>query len=163
MGSRRRLGDQQVRELVEALRDLRWSWTSKDIDWLIDEFGWTVEYRDEAIVELDIGVGTKSGELVLDDHGGVETISVDLCSRIDRRSAAERWWLQDLFAEAVGLVGQVLGEPTRRRPGAIPEVRWRRSRETLGVVHYSVVVGLFLTPNHWLDFAERYGESDDDD
>jgi hypothetical protein len=150
MDERRMLPAAQIAALVTGLRDLRWSWTEAEIDRVAERFGWTVGIRSPRVIGLDVGFGLQTGTADLDESGHVERLHVAVGTPV-AESAEGAAWLQDVFAAGVAAATEALGEPTTRRPGRFPEVRWRGPAATLGLTRMSVQVDAFLATNAYLD------------
>ncbi|QKG23460.1 DUF6301 family protein [Actinomadura verrucosospora] len=153
----RMLDDQAIRELAVRLRDLEWSWSQTEVPAIAQELGWTVDGDFDGIIELDTGLGPASGVVEVNDEGAVDIIVVSATSYIDPDEPAERAWLRDGFAHATSLVTEALGEPTLKRPGSSPQVRWRGENSTLGVNTTSVSLKIFVARNDYLDDEDYWG------
>lgn len=145
------VGDQRIRDLALALQELRWSWTEDEIPVLARDFGWTVTGDFDGVIEMDGGLGPASVVVDVDDNGTVDMVTISLTSFIDRHADQERAWLQDQFAHAADVMKRALGDPTERRPGNLPEVRWRGPDSTVGLTRTTVRVNMYFTLNQKLD------------
>ncbi|GAA4059373.1 DUF6301 family protein [Actinomadura miaoliensis] len=151
MAEHRRLSDREVVELVTRFRDLAWSWNAADVDQLVHDFGWTVEARRRRGVRLDTGLGMASGDINITSDGQVERVSVAASEYVSNETIEGRSWLQDVFADVTAIATKTLGEPTDRRPGEYPEVRWRGQQTTIVVMRSSTLVKIFVATNEYLD------------
>ena len=84
----------------------------------------------------------------------------DACEPVSPGADDAQTFLQDTFAGVVAAATRARGEPTQRRPGNNPEVRWRGEEATVGVKRVSVQVDIFLATNEFIDdydWAESRG------
>lgn len=67
-------------------------------------------------------------------------------------------FLQDTFTRLVRAITTHVGEPTGRRLGGQPEVRWRRAHTTILLENVCVAINLTWATNRWQDYWDALGE-----
>ncbi|GLZ03004.1 hypothetical protein Acsp03_04710 [Actinomadura sp. NBRC 104412] len=154
MSDFRRLSDQELADMALRLRALEWPRDPDDVPAIAAAFDWTVESLREMGARLGTRFGIATGNFEFEEGRAVH-VRAAVCSDIDRESAEERAWLQDVFAESVEAVSAALGPPTHRLPGETPEVRWRGENSTVSVLKYSVIVDIALSTNEYIDEYDR--------
>ncbi|EXG82347.1 DUF6301 family protein [Cryptosporangium arvum] len=115
-----------VRHLFRALADTSWSWTETALADVVSRLGWTLSRRTERIVSADTGLALEDpfARFQVDGVGGIDVARLMLTPlRVD--DPIVRAAVDDVFAAVTATATVVLGTPTRRLPGAFPEVRWR--------------------------------------
>ncbi|MGI5223178.1 DUF6301 family protein [Nocardia sp. CA-290969] len=154
------LSDVALVELVERLRSLKWSWLIEDFPSLADEFGWRVEMSDTSWVMFESGFGMGSGK-VLGRDGRANTIRVRITDFVDEGNRG-RGQTRDAFARFTTVLSATLGDPSTRRPGEIPEVRWAGPDTTLLLRDLEVSVVLELVTNSSLALQDLAAELPDE-
>ncbi|WP_406265605.1 DUF6301 family protein [Nocardia sp. NBC_00881] len=140
--------DAEIVDLASRLQSVDWSWRIADVPELAAAFGWQVLTAHPNSVTLDNGFGMDSGEVIGRD-GRAESIELALTSvasnDVDGRAQA-----RDALARMAAVLTGALGEPTSRKPGRSPEIRWVGAEATLRLVGLSRSVQLCLTANSYL-------------
>ncbi|GAB3160512.1 hypothetical protein GCM10027290_66640 [Micromonospora sonneratiae] len=146
MNSAHVLTPAQLVEVTSKLAGLRWSWSTAEVDRVVAELGWPVAAGPTASgVVLRVGFAPVTDFAELAFAGEAATIfSVMVTSGAVGESPDATAFRRDAFVAAVQAVGTVLGEPTDRRPGDRPEVRWLAPSGIIRVRDGGVFVELAL-------------------
>ncbi|MBF6332781.1 DUF6301 family protein [Nocardia transvalensis] len=139
------LTDAEIVDLATRLRTIDWSWRMEDVTKLADQFGWRVLRARPDWVMLDNGFGMASGRV-----GGRRGHAEDIDLRVTGFATDDsdgRAQVRDAFTRMVAALTSSLGEPTLRKPGKAPEVRWAGTTTTLRLVQLSASVKLHLVTN----------------
>ncbi|MFI1463110.1 DUF6301 family protein [Nocardia carnea] len=94
--------------------------------------------------------------------GVVDEIEVMLTDFADQDNVG-RDGVRDTFAWYAAAITEVLGEPTRRLPGDVPEVRWAGTYSTVFLRATSIRVSLNLATNKSIEFQDMAAEMQDVD
>ena len=157
----RALDGSALRYLVTRLRELPWQWQASDLPAVAEALGWEVTHRSP-----DGSALANTGEFggrevtVLGRDGAVQTVSVQVSDSAGQRTAEGRAFLRDAFAENVAALTDLLGEPTKRRLGDRPTVRWRDDDQTVSVLGFGNSILVTIAPTavqDRLDLAEAAG------
>jgi hypothetical protein len=144
--------------LAGRLAALRWPCPAAEAGAVLTGLGWTVDSVSEfgAVARTGLPFGQGNAYLQVDgDH------TVDLTLEVSDEfgpEADELLALRDAFARAAAAVGRALGEPTGRRPGGSPEVRWRGDSSTVLLGTPAGAVQLQLASNDYLDDMDEAEE-----
>lgn len=140
-----------ILDLARRLAGLRWPRPAGEVGAALGELGWrSVAASPHGVIArttLPYGQGRAFVQLH-DDR--TDELAFDVSAEFGA-GGPDREALRDAFTHAARAVGQALGEPSERLPGAAPEVRWRGARSTVAVSQPGPAVRLRLVPNEYLD------------
>ncbi|MFE3026003.1 DUF6301 family protein [Nocardia tengchongensis] len=106
-------------EVVNTALALNWTWSADDFDRFAAAVGWTVTERFEHGATLDTDLSGPSCDAnAFISEGTCNYVSFQVIKSDESESVL------DGFAELSDLLLVDLGEPTWRRPGATPKIRW---------------------------------------
>ncbi len=124
----RTLPPEELAELARALAGLRWSWSVGEVGQMVAGLGWTVAAgpgRGGLIARTGLAPGQGLAEIGFAFDGDTVTkVSVPLTDGTNDLSEPATGYRRDAFFAAAGVLGDELGAPAERRPGATPEIRW---------------------------------------
>lgn len=147
-----------VAELAGRLAGLRWPRPAAEAGAVVAGLGWTVDSVSEFGVVARTGLPFGEGNAYLQLDGD-RTLDITLeVSDVFGADPDDQLALRDAFARAAGAVGRALGEPSERRPGAAPEVRWRGDGGTVLVTTPAGAVQLQLAATGYLDDMDEAEE-----
>jgi hypothetical protein len=148
MSEWRFMSDREVADLVTGLWTLDWSWRPEEAEQLVDRFSWKVVHRGSRNLMLENEFGPGFVDV---NAGRVQRIIVAASTFADENTTEGRAFTQDAFARVVAAATRALGEPSSRRPGEFPEVRWRGAEATVTVRRSSAQVDIELATNESVD------------
>jgi hypothetical protein len=156
MAAYRTLGEDATRSLLTALRDTSWSWSEPGFPALAARLGWRVVEQDAgygACVDPGHGLGARSWRVSF--HDGRVTEATLRIAAVPEEDLAGQLFLSDVFAGACAVGAEILGPPTGKSPGAMPQMRWRTTATTIIVQMLSTAVTVFWRPNPVQDELDR--------
>jgi hypothetical protein len=141
----RALTDDEIVELANQLRSLKWPVRLDDVPQLAANFGWEIVTTRPKWVMLDTGFGMSSGKIAVDD--GLTTELKVRVTDFVAEDAMGRARVLDTFVRVTTALTDGLGAPTARIPGASAEIRWAGAEATLVLSDLEVSVELALIGN----------------
>jgi hypothetical protein len=153
------LDEEQLRTVADMLLGAERLLMSVPADQAAQELGWKIlNAIPHTVMTVDpgFGIGDAGASLTLDGQDWVTGILVDVCEATVDAGPEVTALREDVFASAAQVLTRVFGPPTTRRPGADPEVWWRREMLTLKLRIGWLAVDLELTRNQDADEPEEY-------
>jgi hypothetical protein len=160
--------DETARSVFRTLAGAEWSWTADEAEALADRLGWTVARRteDAVVARTAWQLPDPTVSLLFGEEDDVTSVWIPL-TPLDEDEPAGRALVDQEFARFAALAVAELGEPTLRRPGAEPTIRWRGDTATLLLSASSSAVTLMWVSNTFQDEQDALqpwdGDLDDDE
>jgi hypothetical protein len=154
------LPGETVARLLRSWQQVTWSWEAADVDGVLRALGWREVRRTGRMLQVDTGLGIGGGYGCFLFHGGrVARLTVRVSDVVPaEQDRGARAFLLDAFSATVDAAGTVLGTPSVRVPGDMPEVRWQLVPITVRVESIRVAVDLVLADSAyvaWEDESDR--------
>ncbi len=162
-GPRRTVPDEQVRQLAAALAALRPSWSAADAPRVAEQLGWSV-----ASGAGTGGLVARTGLAPFDGLADLRCSGAVLNQIVVRLSDGEKEptpgfddYRSTVFARAARTVTGELGEPSERRPGRSPQIRWSVPGGQLRLSDGGVFVELSLSSDRFAAILDAEVADDD--
>ena len=142
MPDQRVMPAEQVADAAKRLSRATWSWSMTDVDHLAAQLGWPIaEPPAHGVAYLSTGYQVAHGSAMVMYRGEMaQSVVVGVTNRLERRFPDRL----GAFAHVVTAVAGVLGPPTDRRPGRVPEVWWTAADGLIGVSDDRLYIDLEL-------------------
>lgn len=143
----------EIVDLATRLRTLNWSWRLADAPALAAAFDWKVLMTLPNSAMLDTGLGMASGSVIGQD-GAADVIEIRVTD-FTEDDGAGRAQIRDTFARMATALTTAIGQPSRRTPGKLAELRWAGINTTLQLQGLPTAVRLTLMTNDSLARHDR--------
>ncbi|MFI9406461.1 DUF6301 family protein [Nocardia sp. NPDC052316] len=157
----RALTDEEIVDLATKLRSLEWSWRMDDAAQVADTFGWEIAVAEPKFVMFDAIFGFDSAGIIGWD-GRADYITVEVTGD-GRDTSPGQAQTRDAFVRMSAALTGALGEPTTRKPGTSPEIRWAGTETTLVLQKVKSAVELTLLTNAKLALRDQAVELEGQD
>ncbi|PXX66596.1 hypothetical protein DFR70_103345 [Nocardia tenerifensis] len=141
----RALTDEEIVDLGTRLRALKWSWQMDDAPQVAAEFGWEIAVAEPKFVMFDAIFGFDTAGIIGWD-GRADFITVEVTGG-GRDESPGQSNTRDAFVRMSRALTAALGEPSTRKPGSSPEIRWAGPETTLVLQRLKTMIELTLFTN----------------
>jgi hypothetical protein len=141
----RALTDDEIVDLATRLQSFEWSWRLENAPDVAAAFGWEIAMAEPKFVMFDATFGLNSAAIIGWD-GRADYITVEVTGG-GRDESAGQAQTRDAFVRMSAALTGALGDPTTRKPGKSPEIRWGGTETTLVLKKLKAAVDLTLLTN----------------